>query len=169
MTDASRKHARVDFQLTLPEQQNTIFVVELDEDQHKDRDPSCELSRLMEIVASHTAATAAQASEEEKTRGDDAEDNDEKMQDPAPPPHLCIARLNPDSYAVDGKHKTTPKKERYAALLAFLRAYEPAPGLAFSIVYAYYDTDTRDVALPNAVTDASFPYSLLEHVGGVLY
>ena len=87
--------AFVDFAITKPW---GYILLECDEDQHRARDPSCDVRRDFDMAASVALGSGHK---------------------------LLIVRYNPDSYRVDGKTRVESKTARMKRLLQLLD-YEPA-------------------------------------------
>ncbi len=92
----------------------TMFVLlEVDENQHRYNEPSCELRRMAEVQRSLFA-------------------------DGNSIPILFI-RYNPDAFKVDGQTKKTYKRDREAQLVNYLRNLEVDDEHKFAVAYFYYD------------------------------
>ncbi len=85
------KKYRPDFWAELP---TFVLVVEVDEHQHEIYEPSCELRRLVELLAACMGKP------------------------------LVVIRYNPDAYKIQGETERTSTKKRQAALIETIRKYE---------------------------------------------
>jgi hypothetical protein len=97
------------------------IILEVDEQQHSHYDPSCDVRRDFDMMASVSLGSGGK---------------------------LVVVRYNPDAFKVDGATLRTSKKERHAKLLMLLgelQAHEPE--LRFSRLFLFYDR-ARDGALP---------------------
>lgn len=91
------------------------IVLECDEHQHKDRDPSCDVRRDFDIAASVALGSGQQ---------------------------LMVVRFNPDPYKVDGITKPEGWRDRCGRLLAILQQSE-AP-TKFERIFLCYDRASDD-------------------------
>ena len=104
--NSETKHARLDF---LVATEWGYVIIEVDELQHKSYDPSCDVRRDFDVAAAVTLGSAHK---------------------------LRILHFNPDAFRVDGKTRTTGKKDRIAKLLEALEEGEPA---GFDRVFLFYN------------------------------
>ena len=88
------------------------WLHENDENQHKNRDLDCELSRMINTIS----AIRIQGIKDK----------------------IVFIRFNPHQYKVNGKIKKTSVEERFNKLKEVLDTYEPTN--ACEILYMYYDT-----------------------------
>lgn len=95
------------------------IVLECDEFQHSDRDPSCDPRRDFDILASVTLGSAQR---------------------------LRIVHFNPDPYRVGGVKRQEHWKDRFQRLLALIKSKD-APA-HFERVFICYDTERDDCKLP---------------------
>ena len=110
--DAS-KRARIDFVF---EEQHSVVLVELDEDQHKDWCLNSEIARVNAIVSSLWIG------------GNDR--------------HVLVVCFNPDACHVDGKIRRVPRATRYRRVIGVINealAQPDLPGNTWSIQHMYYD------------------------------
>jgi hypothetical protein len=107
------KRARIDFVF---EGQHGVVLVELDEDQHKDRCLNSEIARANAIVSSLWIG------------GNNR--------------HVLVVRFNPDAYRVDGKIRRVPLATRYNRVIGVIHealAQTDLPGDTWSIQHMFYD------------------------------
>ena len=106
-----------------------VVVVECDERQHKNYEDSCELRRLLELVA------ACQGKP------------------------LTMIRWNPDEYEVNGKQRKTQLKQRLSTLRDGVRmAMKESPNVFLDVRYMFYD-DTRQEKLQRALFESMAAYA----------
>jgi hypothetical protein len=114
-------HALVDFAI-----QKTwgSLLLEVDEDQHKGCDPSCDVRRDMGIYASVAMGS-----------GD----------------RLRVLRFNPNGFYVGGTPGQVSKQERLQRLIALIQQLDedPWPDLPLARMFLYYDVDGPDAKLPS--------------------
>ena len=111
--EAVSKRARVDFVL---QGRSCVVLVEVDEDQHKDRCVQAEVARASEIV--HALWMGGNKR------------------------YVLLIRFNPDKFEVDGKTSCVPLSERYMRVVRVIRAALNAPDMpkeTFAMQYMYYD------------------------------
>ena len=102
-------------------------ILEVDENQHRERDPSCDVRRDFDM-----AASVALGSQHK----------------------LTIVRYNPDAFKVAGRAVRTPKKERHAHLLQLLHSLlQEEPERQFQRLFLYYDRAAEDSELPSVAED----------------
>ena len=110
---ACRKY-RPDFWAELP---TFVLVIEVDEHQHEQYEPSCELRRLVELLAACMGKP------------------------------LVVIRYNPDGYKIQGETERTSTKKRQAALIDTIRKYENRIlDKILTVEYMFY-TDLRQAEL----------------------
>jgi len=105
-----------------------VVFLENDEHQHEAQDPSCDVRRDFDAVASVALGSGQK---------------------------VVFLRFNPDAFRVGGFTKRTPKKERYGALLDLLIAWqtvEPAPEKEFARFFMYYSRDSDLATLPSVAS-----------------
>ena len=108
------KKYRPDFWAELP---TFVLVVEVDERQHENYKPSCELRRLVELLAACMGKP------------------------------LVVIRYNPDGYKILGETQRTSTKKRQTALLDRIRFYESSsPNKILTVEYYFY-SDSRQSEL----------------------
>lgn len=94
---------------------DTIFLLELDENQHKDQYPvSCESLRPFKIIGALAEQLAGR--------------------------RVVYCRLNPDAFKVNGETKRTYKVDRYKTFKHFYDTL-PTPDKPLTIQYFYYDVN----------------------------
>ena len=102
-------------------------ILEVDENQHRERDPSCDVRRDFDMAASVALGSAHK---------------------------LAIARYNPDPFKVAGRTMRTPKKERRVRLLQLLHSLlQEEPERQFQRLFLYYDRAAEDSELPAVAED----------------
>jgi hypothetical protein len=108
------KYCYIDF--ALPKPWGVVFL-ENDEHQHAERDPSCDVRRDFDAVASVALGSAQK---------------------------IIVLRFNPDAFKVDGKTRVTSKKARFERLLQVIDAWDadPYPELSFARAFLFYDHAT---------------------------
>ena len=94
-------------------------LLEVDEDQHRSYDASCDVRRDFDMAASVALGSGHK---------------------------LRVIRFNPDSYRVGGRTRTESKKDRMKRLLALLEEGEPVGAL--ERVFLCYDQESTDTSLP---------------------
>ena len=105
-----------------------MVIVECDERQHEGYDESCEIRRLVELLAAC-----------EGTR-------------------LVVVRWNPDEYTVRGMARKTSRKERLKSLLSAIEtAMKEAPATILDVRYLFYD-DVRQARMEQALAEALARY-----------
>jgi hypothetical protein len=114
-------HAFIDFCIQKP--WGVIFL-ECDEQQHSHYDPSCDVRRDFDSLASISLGSQHK---------------------------LAILRYNPDAFSVGGKTCYTTKKDRQKKLLEVLQAWDadPAPNLGFARFFLFYDAAEENSELPS--------------------
>jgi hypothetical protein len=113
-------HAFIDFCVQKPW---GVILLELDEQQHSHYDPSCDVRRDFDSLASIALGS------QHKT---------------------VVLRYNPDAFQVSGHTRYTTKNERQAKLLELIQAWDadPVPELGFARFFMYYDAEAEDAQLP---------------------
>jgi Holliday junction resolvase len=110
---ACRKY-RPDFWAELP---TFVLVIEVDEHQHEQYEPSCELRRLVELLVACMGKP------------------------------LVVIRYNPDAYMIQGETQRTSTKKRQAALIDRIQKYENNYlDKILTVEYMFY-TDLRQAEL----------------------
>lgn len=106
------KFSRVDFALPylVP---NTVILLEVDENQHKHYDQSCENARMHDIVASLRLGGTLE--------------------------NIVFVRYNPHGFTVDDKQQKLKRKERLEKLLETMTSISPT-GPPFDIKHLFYDS-----------------------------
>jgi hypothetical protein len=99
-----------------------VAILEVDEDSHGDKDPSCDPRRDMDMVASVTLGS----------------DQSQKV---------VIIHFNPDTYKVSGTVLKIPMKERLATLVQLLKTVK-TPEVLCKRVYMYYEKENSTATLP---------------------
>ncbi|CAL8461306.1 g837 [Coccomyxa elongata] len=89
--DCACRRYRPDFWAELP---TFVLVIEVDEHQHEQYEPSCELRRLVELLAACMGKP------------------------------LVVIRYNPDAYMIQGETQRTSTKKRQAVLIDRIQKYE---------------------------------------------
>ena len=89
--DCACRRYRPDFWAELP---TFVLVVEVDERQHENYEPSCELRRLVELLAACMGKP------------------------------LVVIRYNPDAYKIQGETQHTSTEKRHTTLIETIRKYE---------------------------------------------
>ena len=113
------KFARVDWVIEKPWGQ---VILELDEAQHRNYIPSCDVRRDTDIMASIALGSGGK---------------------------LVILRINLDDYKVGGVPQSTSKQERYEKLLQVLEDLDKEPEQQNQRLFLYYDRDTSESTLPS--------------------
>ena len=122
--------ARGDFVLVF---NNTVVILEVDEDQHKSYGVSCDVRRMADIAASL------------RIEGNTM--------------RIVFLRYNPHGFEVTGRTKTTKRVTRHARLVSVLSELqnESAGSGAESdvrVFYLFYDTDSK--GLPSIFADDEY-------------
>jgi hypothetical protein len=112
-------HAYLDFVLTKPW---GVLILEIDENQHTAYPAACDVRRDFEICASIALGSQHKA---------------------------IVLRYNPDSFRIDGKDRSIPKKERLTSLIDLIKQWDedPAPEWHFARFFMFYDM-TSESNLP---------------------
>ena len=97
------------------------MILEVDEHQHTGRDPSCDVRRDFDTLASVMLGS-----------GD----------------KLRVLRYNPDSYKVAGVTQPTTRPQREAMLLQVLESLEVEPDVPFIRLFLYYSREAHNSTLP---------------------
>ncbi len=135
LQDTCKKYARVDFVILQPEI-DTVFLLEVDEDQHKyaNGGASCEVQRMNDIFVSLSLN----------------QDNNRWK-------HYVWIRYNPDKFANEGITCNVDSSSRKQRLHEILLNYKPENPI--ELVYMYYDVrycETRNVNIPIVFDDADY-------------
>ena len=102
-------------------------ILEVDENQHRERDASCDVRRDFDMAASVALGSAHK---------------------------LAIVRYNPDAFKLVGRTVRTSKKERHARLLQLLHSLlQEEPERQFQRLFLYYDRAAEDSELPAVAED----------------
>ena len=125
--DSETAHAHIDFCIQKPW---GVILLECDEQQHSQYDPSCDVRRDFDSLASISLGSQHKA---------------------------VVLRYNPDAFHVAGKTRYTTKKDRQQKLLEVLQAWDedPAPNLGFARFFMFYDAADENSELPSVA--ASWP------------
>jgi hypothetical protein len=100
-----------------------VIILEIDEEQHRWRDPSCDVRRDLDIAASIALGSAHK---------------------------IVLVHYSPDVFFVNGEPVRVPKRTRRVQLLALLdRLREEEPEQPFERLYLYYDVDSPISTLPS--------------------
>jgi Zinc finger, C2H2 type len=113
------KFSRIDFVLPhlVP---NTVILLEVDENQHKHYDQSCEQARMHDVVASLRLGGTLE--------------------------NIVFVRYNPHGFTIDGKKVKVKRKERLDKLLETMKSISPV-GPPFEVKYLFYDSVIGDVTM----------------------
>ena len=117
--DTETRCAYVDFAIPVPW---GYVLVEVDEDQHRSYDVSCDVRRDFDVAASISLGSGHK---------------------------LRIIHYNPDSFRIAGVARTTSKAERIAALVQTISAPESA---GFERLFLFYDVESPDSLLPQVAS-----------------
>lgn len=109
MDETSQKFSRIDAVINFPER-NLRILLEVDEEQHVDRETSCEVARMNDTTTCIRLGG-------EMTK-------------------LLWIRFNPDAYKINGTTVHTPTAERHATMERLIRDYEPVKDVA--VKYLFY-------------------------------
>jgi hypothetical protein len=108
------KRYRPDFWADLP---TFVLIIEVDEHQHETYEASCELRRLVELLAACMGKP------------------------------LVVIRYNPDAYKIQGEPQRTSPKKRQTSLIDRIRFYENnSPNKILTVEYYFY-SDSRQSEL----------------------
>jgi hypothetical protein len=110
-TSTGTSYCRVDFLII---EQATIFIIELDEDQHEAYPISCQSRRPIKIAST-------------------------MMADGNTVP-IAFIRINPDAYKVAGQPGSVVRKDRYEAVADLIREWKPTDK-AVEVQYCFYNVD----------------------------
>ena len=117
--DSETRCAFVDFAIPTPW---GYVLVEVDEDQHRSYDVSCDVRRDFDIAASISLGSGHK---------------------------LRTVHYNPDSFRVAGIAQTTSKAERIAALVQTINAPESE---GFERLFLFYDVESPESVLPQVAS-----------------
>ena len=131
--DSPGKSARIDHPLHFEEH---ISLTETDEHQHQGYPVSCEVRRMMDVVAALRCS------------GDTRK--------------ILWVRFNPDAFSVDGARKRVSRKDKMARLVEFLRNYKPTQPV--EIAYLFYDTTNGKPEIFNDTDFPSEVKEMVTHV-----
>ena len=115
----SKLHAFADFALPTPW---GYVLLEVDEEQRKAYDPSCDVRRDFDMAASVALGSGHK---------------------------LLVLRYNPDAFKIAGVTRRTTKKERRAQLIRLLgELLAREPEAPFTRLFLFYDRAAENSALP---------------------
>ena len=98
------------------------MLLEVDEEQHKAYDPSCDVRRDFDMAASVALGSGHK---------------------------LLVLRYNPDAFKIAGVTRRTTKKERHAQLIRLLgELLAREPEAPFTRLFLFYDRAAENNALP---------------------
>ena len=117
--ESETAHAFADFALPTPW---GYVLLEVDEEQHKAYDPSCDARRDFDMAASVALGSGHK---------------------------LLVLRYNPDAFKIAGVTRRTTKKERHAQLIRLLgELLAREPEAPFTRLFLFYDRAAENNALP---------------------
>ena len=117
--ESETAHAFADFALPTPW---GYVLLEVDEEQHKAYDPSCDVRRDFDMAASVALGSGHK---------------------------LLVLRYNPDAFKIAGVTRRTTKKERHAQLIRLLgELLAREPEAPFTRLFLFYDRAAENSALP---------------------
>ena len=117
--ESETAHAFADFALPTPW---GYVLLEVDEEQHKAYDPSCDVRRDFDMAASVALGSGHK---------------------------LLVLRYNPDAFKIAGMTRRTTKKERHAQLIRLLgELLAREPEAPFTRLFLFYDRAAENNALP---------------------
>ena len=117
--ESETAHAYADF--ALPTSWGYVLL-EVDEEQHKAYDPSCDARRDFDMAASVALGSGHK---------------------------LLVLRYNPDAFKIAGVTRRTTKKERHAQLIRLLgELLAREPEAPFTRLFLFYDRAAENNALP---------------------
>ena len=117
--ESETAHAYADFALPAPW---GYVLLEVDEEQHKAYDPSCDVRRDFDMAASVALGSGHK---------------------------LLVLRYNPDAFKIAGMTRRTTKKERHAQLIRLLgELLAREPEAPFTRLFLFYDRAAENNALP---------------------
>ena len=117
--ESETAHAFADFALPTPW---GYVLLEVDEEQHKAYDPSCDMRRDFDMAASVALGSGHK---------------------------LLVLRYNPDAFKIAGVTRQTTKKERHAQLIRLLgELLAREPEAPFTRLFLFYDRAAENNALP---------------------
>jgi len=117
--ESETRCAYVDFAIPMPW---GYVLVEVDEDQHRSYDVSCDVRRDFDVAASISLGSGHK---------------------------LRTIRYNPDSFRVGGVTRRTSKAERLEVLMHTIDAEEPA---GFERIFLFYDRESDGAKLPQVAS-----------------
>ena len=117
--ESETAHAFADFALPTPW---GYVLLEVDEEQHKAYDPSCDVRRDFDMAASVALGSGHK---------------------------LLVLRYNPDAFKIAGVTRRTTKKERHAQLIRLLgELLAREPEAPFTRLFLFYDRAAENNTLP---------------------
>ena len=117
--ESETAHAYADFALPTPW---GYVLLEVDEEQHKAYDPSCDVRRDFDMAASVALGSGRK---------------------------LLVLRYNPDAFKIASVTRRTTKKERHAQLIRLLgELLAREPEAPFTRLFLFYDRAAENSALP---------------------
>ena len=117
--ESETAHAYADFALPMPW---GYVLLEVDEEQRKAYDPSCDVRRDFDMAASVALGSGRK---------------------------LLVLRYNPDAFKIAGVTRRTTKKERHAQLIRLLgELLAREPEAPFTRLFLFYDRAAENNALP---------------------
>lgn len=130
-SDRAQTCAKIDFVVQNTSKQ-TLFLIEVDEDEHITYDQSCETRRMMDCYTSLLMSHL-----------------DIK--------HMVWIRYNPNRFKIDEEKQKVDTKDRQAKLLETIQTYEPTK--AMEILYLYYSSrwsETKNDYVPVIFDDPDY-------------
>ena len=128
--ESGTAHAFVDFALPTPW---GYVLLEVDEEQHKAYNPSCDARKDFDMAASVALGSGHK---------------------------LLVLRYNPDAFKIAGMTRRTTKKERHAQLICLLgELLAREPEAPFTRLFLFYDRAAENNALPCVAEHWSEPVS----------
>lgn len=130
-SDRAQTCAKIDFVIQDAFKQ-TLFLIEVDEDEHITYDQSCETRRMMDcytsLLMSHLGIK-----------------------------HMVWIRYNPNRFKIDEEKQKVDTKDRQAKLLEIIQTYQPTK--AMEILYLYYSirwSETKNDYVPVIFDDPDY-------------
>ena len=135
--ESETAHAFADFALATPW---GYVLLEVDEEQHKVYDPSCDVRRDFDMAASVALGSGRK---------------------------LLVLRYNPDAFKIAGMTRRTTKKERHAQLIRLLgELLAREPEAPFTRLFLFYDRAAENNTLPCVAEHWSEPVRAVSRCAG---